>query len=147
MPRRSIEDVEIGLIKAMLRRGMRNRDIQFYFNRQDRPVNSGRITGIRSGDYGPEVPEATVAALEKFLATFKPAEVGVVIEPGEQRELTLVEKAQSRFAQRKDGNWYLADGQKAARNAHIRKTIAQYDGYHPSGTILAILLEACGPLN
>lgn len=44
-------------------------------------------------------------------------------------------------------NWYLGSGQKSARNAHIRKTIAQYDGYHPSGTILAILLEACGPLN
>ena len=59
---------------------MRNRDIQFYFNRQDRPVNSGRITGIRSGDYGPEVPEATDAELDAFLATFAPAEVGVVIE-------------------------------------------------------------------
>ena len=79
MPRRSITDEEIGLIKAMLRRGMRNRDIQFYFNRQDRPVNSGRITGIRSGDYGPEVPEATDAELDAFLATFAPAEVGVVI--------------------------------------------------------------------
>lgn len=42
--------------------------------------------------------------------------------------------------------WYLGDGQKDARNAHIRDTITQYADYHPSGTILAILLEACGPL-
>ena len=93
MPRRSITDEEIGLIKAMLRRGMRNRDIQFYFNRQDRPVNSGRITNIRSGDYGPEVPEvpeATDAALDAYLATFTPAEVEVVIEGegGEQADVT-----------------------------------------------------------
>ena len=40
---RSISDEEIGLIKALLARGERNVDIQFYFNRQDRPVNSGRI--------------------------------------------------------------------------------------------------------
>ena len=44
-------------------------------------------------------------------------------------------------------DWYLGDGQQAARNAHIRKTIAQYGGYHPSGTILAVLQEACGPLS
>lgn len=88
MPRRSISDEEIGLIKAMLPPGMRNRDIQFYFNRQDRPVNSGRITGIRSGDYGPEVPEATDAALDAFLATFAlPAEM-TLIEGAEQREPT-----------------------------------------------------------
>ena len=44
MPKRSITDEEIGLIKAMLARGMKNKEIQFYFNRQDRAVNSGRIT-------------------------------------------------------------------------------------------------------
>ena len=58
MPKRSITDEEIGLIKAMLARGMANKDIQFYFNRQDRAVNSGRITGIRDRSYGPEVPKA-----------------------------------------------------------------------------------------
>ncbi|MEQ8332512.1 ATP-binding protein [Nisaea sp.] len=111
MPRRSITDEEIGLIKAMLRRGMRNRDIQFYFNRQDRPVNSGRITGIRSDTYGPEVPEASDAELDAFLATFAPAEVGVVIGGGGQPELTLADRARARFAEREDGNWYLSDGE------------------------------------
>ncbi|MFC3182540.1 AlbA family DNA-binding domain-containing protein [Cypionkella sinensis] len=110
MPRRSITDEEIGLIKAMLRRGMRNRDIQFYFNRQDRPVNSGRITGINAGHYGPEVPVATEAALDAFLAGFAPTEVGVVIEAGASREPTLAERALARFVQR-DGDWFLADGE------------------------------------
>ena len=79
MAKRSIQDEEIGLIKAMLGRGMKNRDIQFYFNRQDRPVNSGRITGIRDGSYGPEVPKAENLALDAFLASFKAAEIGAVI--------------------------------------------------------------------
>ena len=122
MPRRSITDEEIGLIKAMLRRGMRNRDIQFYFNRQDRPVNSGRITGIRSGDYGPEVPEATDAELDAFLATFAPAEVGVVIEGAAQREQTLADRALARFVQRADGHWYLIDGETSEQECK-----AQFD--------------------
>ncbi|MBJ7527408.1 MAG: hypothetical protein JHD10_09255 [Sphingomonadaceae bacterium] len=54
MPRRSITDEEIGLIKAMLARGMANKAIKFYFNRQDRTVNSGRISWIKHRDYGPE---------------------------------------------------------------------------------------------
>lgn len=51
MAKRSITDEEISLIKAMLKRGHKNQDIQFHFNRPDRPVNSGRITGIRNGSY------------------------------------------------------------------------------------------------
>lgn len=67
MVKRSIADDEIALIKAMLRRGMKNRDIQFYFNRPDRPVNTGRITGIRKGTYGPKITPATEAILATFL--------------------------------------------------------------------------------
>lgn len=63
MGKRKVNDHEIGLIKAMLARGMANNLIQFSFNRQDRPVNSGRITGIRQRSYGPEVPKATDAEL------------------------------------------------------------------------------------
>ena len=43
-------------------------------------------------------------------------------------------------------NWYFAGKQKTKRNAFIRKTIAQYDKYHPSGTILAVIEKACGKL-
>jgi hypothetical protein len=110
MPRKSITDQEIGLIKAMLRRGMRNRDIQFYFNRQDRPVNSGRITGINASEYGPEVPAATDPELDAFLAGFAPSEVGVIIEASSPRKLTLAERARACFVQR-DDVWYLADGE------------------------------------
>lgn len=49
---RSISDHEISIIKTMLLRGMKNKEIQFYFNRPERPVNSGRISNIRSGKYG-----------------------------------------------------------------------------------------------
>ena len=72
MAKRSITDEEIGLIKAMLARGMKNRDIQFFFNRPDRPANSGRFTQIRDGSYGPEITKATDAELDAFLKEHKP---------------------------------------------------------------------------
>lgn len=111
MPRRSITDEEIGLIKTMLARGMRNRDIQFYFNRQDRPVNSGRITGIRAGGYGPEVPQASEADLEAFLAGFAPATVGVVVQAADTTVQTIADRARARFERRADELWYLIDGE------------------------------------
>ena len=81
MGRRSITDQEIALIKAMLALGMKNKDIQFSFNRPDRAVNSGRISQIRDGSYGAEVPQATAAELHAFLVAPKPeghvAAVGV----------------------------------------------------------------------
>lgn len=81
MPKRSITDQEIGLIRAMLARGMKNKDIQFFFNRPDRAVNSGRISQIRNGSYGAEVAKATDAEFDAFIAAPKPeghvAAVGV----------------------------------------------------------------------
>lgn len=65
----------------MLARGMKNKDIQFLFNRPNRAVNSGRMSQIRDGSYGPEVPRATDVELEAFIAAPKPeghvAAVGV----------------------------------------------------------------------
>lgn len=133
MARRSITDEEIGLIKAMLNRGTRNRDIQFYFNRQERPVNSGRITGIRKGDYGPEVPEAGEAELDTFLAGFRAAEVGVMIEGGPAKELTLADRAKARFVQRNGGDWHLADGETATQECK-----AQFDPRRMEPIIRAI---------
>ena len=63
------------MIKAMLRMGMKNKDIQFYFNRQDRAVNSGRITGMRDRSYGPEVATATEDEARAFMAQFRPSEI------------------------------------------------------------------------
>lgn len=112
MAKRSIQDEEIGLIKAMLDRGMKNRDIQFYFNRQDRPVNSGRITGIRDGSYGPEVPNAENLALDAFLASFKAAEIGAVISGlAPVTEPSRAERARALFEKLEDNSWRLKDGE------------------------------------
>lgn len=69
MPVRSITDEEIALIKAMLSRGMANKDIQFYFNRPTRAVNSGRITEIGEGSYSDsnDIPAASEDELDDFL--------------------------------------------------------------------------------
>lgn len=69
MAKRSITDEEISLIKAMLSRGMKNKDIQFFFNRPDRPVNSGRITSIKNGSYGnsSDIPAASEIKFNEFI--------------------------------------------------------------------------------
>jgi hypothetical protein len=108
---RSITDEEIGLIKAMLARGERNVDIQFYFNRQDRPANSGRISQIRNGTYGPEVPQADEEALDTFLQNFEAAQIGVAVAGGEAMPPTISERATALFDVRDDGFWYLRDGE------------------------------------
>lgn len=114
---RSISDEEIGLIKALLARGERNVDIQFYFNRQDRPANSGRISQIRNGTYGPEVPQASDEALDTFLENFQAAQIGVVVAGGgaQPKPPTISDRALERFEQREDGNWYLRDGETATQ--------------------------------
>ncbi|WP_018690400.1 AlbA family DNA-binding domain-containing protein [Ahrensia kielensis] len=106
---RSITDEEIGYIKAMLARGKRNVDIQFYFNRQDRPVNSGRISQIRTGSYGPEVAQATDQDLDTFLHNFEAAAVGVPVKEEDAGPPTIAERAKSLFEQLADGSWKLRD--------------------------------------
>lgn len=114
MPKRSITDQEIGLIKAMLARGMKNRDIQFYFNRQDRPANSGRITQIRGGSYGPEVPQASEAELDTFLSAFRPSEIGAVVGSRPARPQTLADRARALFEQRGRAGWFLISHESSA---------------------------------
>ncbi len=70
MPKRSITDDEIGLIKAMIHFGMKNKGIQFYFNRQDRAVNSGRITQIKDGTYGPNIEPSALDVVQAFMESF-----------------------------------------------------------------------------
>lgn len=114
MPKRSITDEEIGLIKLMLSRGMKNRDIQFYFNRQERPVNSGRITQIKDGTYGPQVPTASEADVDAFLRTFKPSAIGAVVQgSNEKAEPTAAERARSLFEQRGRTGWFLISHEDA----------------------------------
>lgn len=63
-----ITDEEIALIKAMMKRGMKIADMQFYFNQQDRLVNTGRFADIRAGRYGQSAGIA--AASDEKLQTF-----------------------------------------------------------------------------
>jgi len=85
--KKTIEDNEIALIKSMIQRGMKNHDIQFFFNRPDRAVNSGRISGIRSGTYSNsrDIAAASDESLEAFLAGFRATKVTAsVTVPGLQ---------------------------------------------------------------
>jgi len=94
----------------MLARNMKNKDIQFYFNRQDRAVNSGRITQIRDKSYGPDVAQASENDLNHFLSTFKPAAIGAIItHPVAAFEPTLVERAKSLFEKRGRSGWFLTE--------------------------------------
>jgi len=109
MVKRSITDQEIGLIKTMLfSRRMKNRDIQFYFNRPDRPVNSGRITQIRDGTYGPTVPQASEEELDAFLAGSTPSLIGAVgSSANEPKAQTVQDRALALFEQRGRAGWFL----------------------------------------
>lgn len=116
MPRRSITDEEIGLIKAMLARGMANKAIQFYFNRQDRAVNSGRISGIKHRDYGPEVPKASDEALSAFIANFASPELsapGIVVQTAPAAPLDAMDEKMLRsfFAKDANGAWRCTAGE------------------------------------
>jgi len=116
MARRSITDAEIALIKAMLARGMKNKDIQFYFNRQDRAVNSGRITGIRDRSYGPEVSKASDEALSSFIANFATpvlAAPGIVVETASAAPLDAMDEKllRSFFAKDASGAWQCVAGE------------------------------------
>lgn len=78
MAKRNITDDEIALIKAMIQRGMKNKDIQFFFNRPDRAVNSGRITDISKGIYSnsEKIDAVSEDVLGAFLANYAQAREG-----------------------------------------------------------------------
>lgn len=112
MPRKSISDEEIALIKAMLSRGLKNKDIQFHFNRPDRAVNSGRITDIRQGRYAnsAEVAPASDEVLAEYL---RPPPISSVIEiiitgaSTESGHPASAEKIRNLFVKGLDSNWRL----------------------------------------
>lgn len=56
----------------MIARGMKNKDIQFFFNRPDRAVNSGRITDIGKGTYSnsSDIFASSDELLDKFINNF-----------------------------------------------------------------------------
>jgi len=122
--KRSISDEEIGLIRAMLSRGMKNQAIQFYFNRQDRPVNSGRITGIRQNTYGAGIPAATDAALDHFLSSFQ---AGSITSPKSPPLPSQEEVIASMFTSTSDGGWRLTSGEtdelECKREVDVKKLL------------------------
>lgn len=104
------------MIKAMLRMGMKNKDIQFYFNRQDRAVNSGRITGIRDRSYGPEIASASEDEAKAFIASFAPSGIvaplfvaaPTVAEPADPISDKML---RSFFVKDSDGVWRCTAGE------------------------------------
>lgn len=118
--KRSITDKEIALIKAMAARGMKNKDIQFFFNRPDRSVNSGRITGIKDGSYSDaaSIPAANKTSLDAFLESFKATGVTQFVkipgagsstspDNGPMAETVIAEM----FEKQADGTWRFRHGE------------------------------------
>lgn len=107
MAKRSITDVEISLIKAMLVRKMKNSDIQLYFNRPDRKVNSGRITGIGNDSYSNSktIAAATSADLDAFLSIATSLALTHPDDPLSQSRISAY------FATGTDGVWRLSGGE------------------------------------
>lgn len=140
MPKRSITDDEIALIKAMSARGMKNKDIQFYFNRPDRAVNSGRITGIREGSYGPskDIAPASEEQVDALLAAQSQTEpLSAVIIPSLQGHNDTnplsADTIKTLFDNDGDGVWRFAVGET---DAHECK--ANFGLKHTSGWLRAI---------
>lgn len=118
--KRSITDDEISLIKAMANRGMKNKDIQFFFNRPDRSVNSGRITGIKDGSYSDSasIQAASDESLDAFLASFEAAGVSAHVKvpnaeaPAPLNNGPMVEAVLSNMFQKlANGSWRFKHGE------------------------------------
>ena len=113
---RSITDQDIALIKAMIARGMTNTDIQFFFNRPGRPVNSGRISNIADGTYSnsASLPAATDEELNAFLEARSPStDVPPVTLGSSSGDSDPVSAAVLRamFAKDPAGHWRLLAGE------------------------------------
>jgi len=112
MGRRTITEKEIALIKAMLARGMKNRSIQFFFNRPNRPVNSGRISTINSNSYSNsrEISAASDEELDSFILSFD-ASREEANKGGDKAEPTIADKVRALFTKDKDSRWILVGGE------------------------------------
>ncbi|CAH1650368.1 MULTISPECIES: ATP-binding protein [unclassified Chelatococcus] len=114
MPKRSITDDEIALIKAMLKRGMENKVIQFFFNHPKRAVNSGRISGIRSGSYSnsASIAEAPEAVLDSFIERHSISENIISSSAATEGEKLIYEAPiEKLFTKGSDGLWRLTGGE------------------------------------
>ena len=90
MARPKLESFEVALIKAMLARGWPNRKIQFFFNTPERPVNSGRISEVKSGARWPEVAPASQYELDDFIDQHP---MGSSLSQGEEPQMPSADAA------------------------------------------------------
>lgn len=145
MGKRSISDDEVALIRAMLKRGIANRDIQFFFNRPDRPVNTGRISQIKKGTYAKDVKASTDEELDAFLAT-APRHVGGVTAPQAASEVAdpTSEHAISHLFREKDGKWRLLAGENDRYECKKSFSIKPLDRFAPALRSIAGLANNLG---
>jgi len=93
----------------MLARSMKNKDIQFFFNRPDRSVNTGRISTIGNGSYSnsAEVSPASDEELDSFIRSFASASGASKSNP----QIRLADLVRSQFEMRGGEGWYLKGGE------------------------------------
>jgi hypothetical protein len=105
---RIMTDEEVGLVRAMLARGMQNDQVHFYFNRADRLISSGRIAQIKNGSYAKDVSAASENELQAFLAKWQ-ADHAAVYSKGPLSP-TDIEYIEAMFEKRKT-SWHVRSGE------------------------------------
>ena len=105
-----------GVHLTMIARGIRNTDIQFFFNRPGRPVNSGRISNIGDGRYSDlaAIPAATDEEVNIFLAERSPSTdvPGIVIaSTGDETDPISRSVLTAMCAKDDAGDWRLTAGE------------------------------------
>jgi hypothetical protein len=106
--KRNMTDVEVGLVRAMLAKGMKNDQVHFYFNRADRLISSGRIARIKDRSYAKDVAAASDGELAPFTARWD-AEHAAIYPKGPQSP-TDVEVIDALFEKLKS-SWYVRGGE------------------------------------
>ncbi|UPK26744.1 AlbA family DNA-binding domain-containing protein [Bradyrhizobium sp. 195] len=101
-------DVEVGLARAMLAKGMKNDQVHFYFNRADRLISSGRIAQIKDGSYAKDVAAATDDELADFITKWD-AEHAAIYTKGPQSP-TESDFIDALFEKRKS-SWHVRHGE------------------------------------
>jgi hypothetical protein len=127
--KRTMTDVEVGLARAMIAKGMKNDQVHFYFNRVDRLISSGRIAQIKEGSYAKDVAAASNDELTAFITKWD-ADHAAIYPKGPQSP-TDVEYIDALFEKRKS-TWHVRSGEtdvvecklNYAVNGKIIRTIA-----------------------
>jgi hypothetical protein len=106
--KRNMADVEVGLVRTMLAKGMKNDQVHFYFNHADRLISSGRIAQIKDGSYAKDVAAASDDELTAFIAKWD-ADHAAIYPKGPQSQ-TDIEYIEALFEKRKS-SWCVRAGE------------------------------------